>query len=125
MATTTESPHLHTGRRAPLSVTVSSWAVPVMVAGQFALVAGLPVVIVLVGTHRSVRDRPARRAATLLAAAYAVPLVVWLARPDGAQSLSKDMHPVFAGLILATSAAVIVALHRARARYLPRADTRP
>ncbi|WP_435603519.1 hypothetical protein [Streptomyces sp. bgisy130] len=100
-------------------MTISSWAVPVMVVGQFALMAVLPVVIVLVGTHRFVRDRAARWAATLLAAAYAVPLVVWLVRPDGAQSLSKDMHPVFAGLTVATSAAVIVALHRARARRLP------
>lgn len=119
MATTAKSPQPHTGRRAPLPVTVASWAVPVMVVGQFALIAGLPVMIVLVGAHRSVRDRAVRWATTLLAVAYAVPLVVWLARPDGAQSLSKDMHPVFAALIVATSAAVIATLHRSRTRRLP------
>ncbi|QIY58785.1 hypothetical protein HEP86_35320 [Streptomyces sp. RPA4-5] len=100
-------------------MTISSWAVPVMVVGQFALLAVLPVVIVLVGAHRSLRDRAVRWAATLLAVVYAAPLAVWLARPDGAQSLSKDMHPVFAGLIVAASAAVIVALQRARTRRLP------
>ncbi|MFD7663990.1 hypothetical protein [Streptomyces sp. NPDC059788] len=119
MATTVESPHIRNDRRAPLSVTVSSWAVPVMVVGQYALIAALPVALVLAGVLRRVHDRAVRRAAVLLAVTYAVPLVVWLARPDGAQSLSKDMHPVFVGLIVAASAGVVVALRRARVRRLP------
>ncbi|OON73489.1 hypothetical protein [Streptomyces tsukubensis] len=115
MATTVESqPTTRAGRRVPLSVTVSAWAVPIMVVGQFALVAGVPVAIAVIGTVRRVPDRAARLAATAVAASFATPLAVWLVRPDGAQSLSKDMHPVFAGLIVAASAAFVVTLHRAR-----------
>ncbi|MEV0113095.1 hypothetical protein AB0H77_07550 [Streptomyces sp. NPDC050844] len=54
--------------------------------------------------------------ATPVAVAFAIPLVVWLTRPDAAPSLSKDMHPVFAALIVAASTALVVALHRARRR---------
>lgn len=117
----TASPQTRTraARSVPLPVTVAAWAVPVMVIGQFAMVAVLPVVTVLIGAHRSVRGRAARLAATLLAAAYAAPLVIWLVRPDGAESLSKDMHPVFAGLIVAASAALLVTLRRVRSRSLP------
>ncbi|MEV0388024.1 hypothetical protein [Nonomuraea sp. NPDC050643] len=105
-----------TGRPTPRAVTVSSWAVPVMVLGQFAMLAIIPVVIALVGAVRHARDRTVRWAAVLVAATYAVPLVIWLTRPDGAPSLSKDMHPAFAGLIVAASAALIVAILRARRR---------
>ncbi|MFI1223030.1 MULTISPECIES: hypothetical protein [unclassified Streptomyces] len=120
MTATIESPSTRTrtsastGRRVPLSVTVSAWAVPVMVVGQFALVAGVPVLIALIGTLRSVPDRAVRRTASLVALAFATPLAIWLVRPDGAQSLSKDMHPGFTGLIVAASAAFLVTLHRAR-----------
>ncbi|MFF0260059.1 hypothetical protein ACFYR2_14670 [Streptomyces microflavus] len=103
-----------TPRRVPPSVTVSAWAVPVMVVGQFALVAGVPVLIALVGALRRVPDLAVCRAATLVAVTFAVPLTVWLARPDGAPSLSKDMHPGFLALIVAASAALLVTLHRAR-----------
>ncbi|MFB6977216.1 hypothetical protein [Streptomyces scopuliridis] len=116
MTTTVESHPTRTGRRVPLSVTVSAWAVPVMVVGQFALISGVPVVIALVGALRRVPDQAVRRAAALVAVTYAIPLVIWLTRPDGAPSLSKDMHPGFAGLIVAASAALIVTLHRARRR---------
>ncbi|MCR8944330.1 MULTISPECIES: hypothetical protein [Streptomyces] len=101
-------------RRIPLPVTVSAWAVPVMVIGQFALIAGVPVLIALTGTLRRVPDRAARRAAALVAAAFAAPLTVWLTRDDGAPSLSKDMHPGFLALIVAASAVFLVTLHRAR-----------
>ncbi|MFF1697731.1 hypothetical protein ACFVXC_29640 [Streptomyces sp. NPDC058257] len=114
MAATIESRPTRAGRYIPLSVTVSAWAVPVMVVGQFALVAGVPVVIALVGALRRVPDRAVRGAAALVALTFAIPLVFWLTRPDGAQSLSKDMHPGFVGLIVAASAALLVTLHRSR-----------
>ncbi|MFJ2216890.1 hypothetical protein ACIQVO_19010 [Streptomyces sp. NPDC101062] len=120
MTATVESHATRTGRSVPLSVTISAWAVPVMIVGQFALVSGVPVVIALVGSLRHVHDRAVRRAATLVAAAFAIPLVVWLTRPDGAPSLSKDMHPAFAGLIIAASAAHLLTLHRARRRLAAR-----
>ncbi len=102
-----------TDPRAPRALTISAWAVPVMVLGQFALLAAIPVAVALIAALTRVRDRAVRGTAGLLAAAFAIPLVVWLVRPDGAQSLSKDIHPGFVALIVAASAALILALHRA------------
>ncbi|WP_331770146.1 hypothetical protein [Embleya sp. NBC_00888] len=110
------SPENGAARRIPRAVTVSAWAVPVMVLGQFALLAGVPVVVALVGALTRVRDRAVRAGAVLVTVAFAIPLTVWLARPDGAQSLSKDIHPAFVGLIVAASAALIFTLYRARRR---------
>ncbi|MGV9772836.1 hypothetical protein [Streptosporangium sp. NPDC003464] len=114
--TTTSKPLIRAGRSTPPAVTVASWAVPVMVLGQFALLAIVPVAIALVVALRHARDRTVRWAATLLALTYAIPLVVWLTRPDGAPSLSKDMHPASVGLIVAASAALIVTILRAPRR---------
>ncbi|WAZ19165.1 hypothetical protein STRCI_000199 [Streptomyces cinnabarinus] len=111
MSATSMSP-MRQHRRVPLAVTISAWAAPVMVVGQFALLAAVPIVIALLRA----RDRAVRRAAGLVAAVYAIPLVIWLTRPDGAPSLSKDLHPVFLGLIPAASAVLIVAVHRAGRR---------
>lgn len=110
------SPENVAARRIPRAVTVSAWAVPAMVLGQFALLAGVPVVVALVGALTRVRDRAVRAGAVLVTVAFAIPLTVWLARPDGAQSLSKDIHPAFVGLIVAASAALIFTLYRARRR---------
>ncbi|WP_405656689.1 hypothetical protein [Streptomyces sp. RK9] len=103
-----------TGHRIPRAVTISAWAVPIMVLGQFALISGVPVVIALVGAFARVRDRAVRAAAALLAVSFAIPLTIWLVRPDGAQSLSKDIHPGFVVLIVAAGAALVLALRRAR-----------
>ncbi|MFF7245848.1 hypothetical protein ACFZBU_18300 [Embleya sp. NPDC008237] len=108
-----------TGRRMPRAVTISAWAVPVMVLAQFALIAVVPVVIALVGALTRVRDRAVRLASVLVAVAFAIPLTVWLVRPDGAQSLSKDIHPGFVALIVAASVALVLTIHRARRRPLP------
>ncbi|QIB49437.1 hypothetical protein G3H79_39370 [Streptomyces aureoverticillatus] len=97
-------------------MTISAWAVPLMVLGQFALISIVPVTIALVGALRQVQDRTVRWAAALLAVSFATPLTIWLTRPDGAQSLSKDIHPAFVGVIVAASGALILAIHRARRR---------
>ncbi|GGS65892.1 hypothetical protein GCM10010176_005490 [Nonomuraea spiralis] len=99
-----------------MPVTVASFAIPVMILGGFALLAVVPVTVVLAGALARVRDRAVRWAAVAVALAYAVPLVGWLVRPDGAPSLSKDMHPAFAALIVAASAALVVAVLRAARR---------
>ena len=81
------------------------------------MVAIVPVAIVLVGARadRRVRARRSLRvAAGLLAAVYATPLAIWAIRPDGAQSLSKDMHPLFYALIAVASAVVLGALYASR-----------
>lgn len=93
------------------SVLVSALAVPVLVLGQFAMVAVLPVALVLIGTLRDARLRALRWWAAALTAAYATPLALWAIGPDRAPSLSKDMHPVFAALVSVTAVAVAIAYH--------------
>lgn len=99
------------GRRPPRMVIISAWLVPILVVGQFAMVAVLPVALVLVGTLRDARLRALRWWSAGLAVAYAIPLTVYVTRPDRAQSLSKDIHPGFVALIVVASVAVIVAFH--------------
>ncbi|THG32043.1 hypothetical protein E6C64_05750 [Naasia lichenicola] len=87
---------------------MAAWSVPLLVLGQFAMLAIVPVLIVLIASVADARVRALRWYAGLLAALYATPLIIWVARPDGAQSLSKDIDPVFVALIVAASAALIV-----------------
>ncbi len=99
-----------TVRRAPRSAIISAWAVPVMVLGQFAMIAIVPVALVLIGTLRDARLKALRWGAIALTAAYATPLALWAIGPERAQSLSKDMHPVFAAIIVAVGLAFAVVL---------------
>jgi len=98
--------------RTSKAVLVAAWAVPVMVAGQFALLAGVPIAVVLIG---SLRRRTHRWWAAGLAAVYAAALTMWLAGPSGAPSLSKYLSPVATAVFTAAGAAVAVAVSR-RAR---------
>ncbi|WP_250446056.1 hypothetical protein [Actinotalea sp. C106] len=98
-------------RRTPRAVLVSAWAVPVLVLIQFSMVAIVPVALLLVGTFRHAALRPLRVYSAVLAALYATPLAIWVLRPDGAESLSKDMHPAFVVLIVAAGAALLVKNH--------------
>jgi hypothetical protein len=97
------------------SVLVAACAVPVMIVGQFAMLAIVPVAVVLVGTLRDARLRALRWWAVALAAAYATPLALWAIGPDRAPSLSKDMHPALAALVVAAGVAFVVA-YAVRAR---------
>jgi hypothetical protein len=97
-------------------VIVSAWAVPVLVVGQFAMLAIVPVALVVIGTVRDARLRALRGWAAALAVAYTVPLALWAIGPDRAPSLSKDMHPAVAGLLVATSVVVATAVHVVSAR---------
>ncbi|GGZ70601.1 hypothetical protein [Streptomyces subrutilus] len=110
------NPPARADRPVPRAVAVSAWAVPVMVLARFALLAVVPVAVALVGALTRVRDRAVRGSAALVAVAvaFAVPLVVWPARPDGAPSLSEDIHPGFVGLIVLASCALVLTVHRAR-----------
>lgn len=102
--------------RTSKSVIISAWAVPVLVIGQFAMLAIVPVALVLSGTLRSTGLKSLRWWAAGLAAVYATPLVLWAIGPDRAPSLSKDMHPIFVPLISAAAAGVIVAFYVIRRR---------
>lgn len=100
-----------TARRIPLAVTISAWAAPVLVVFDFALLAIVPVAVVLIVALRDQRVRVLRWPAALLAVAYAVPLALWRLSPEPAESLSKDIDPLFVALILLASAVVLVTLH--------------
>lgn len=115
----TTRPTVHTTaapRRARLSAFISAWAVPILVLGEFALLAALPVVVLMVATLRDARMRSMRWWVAALAVAYATPLAVWLLRPGSAESLSKDMSPFAVGVVVAVSIAVIAKLHTRRPR---------
>lgn len=107
----------HADYPAARSVVISAWAVPVLIIGQFAMVAVVPVVIALIGTLRDARLRPLRWFAVALAAAYAVPLGIWRLRSDPAQSLSKDINPFLAALVVVAAVVLAVAHHLLRRRY--------
>ena len=111
--TTTEVRPTRTGPgpRARRAALISAWAIPVLIVGQFAMLAIVPVaIVVIVG----LRLRAVRLWAALLGVLYTTPLVVWALRADPAQSLSKDIHPVLAGLVIAGAVAVLIALYRNR-----------
>lgn len=103
-------------RRAPLYVIISAWAIPVLVLGQFALLAVVPLALMLIGVLRDPRIRPLRWWAGLVAAAYLTPLAIWALRADRATSLSTDMSPIFAAIIVVAAVVVIVKLHTNRTR---------
>ena len=42
---------------------------------------------------------------------YAVPFLMWVLNPQRAESLSKEIHPVSVGLIVAVSAAVLLRIY--------------
>jgi hypothetical protein len=98
-------------RRHPRSFLISLWSIPVLVIGQFAMLAVIPVVVVLVGALRNARLRGFRQWAIALSVAYATPLAIWLIRPDGAKSLSKDMNPIFVVLISLVAVIVLIRSH--------------
>ena len=113
MSTTTNpTPRTRPGR----TVLISAWAVPIMVIGQFAMLAIVPVGLILNKTLRDGRLRPLRWWAAVLGAAYATPLALWAIGPDRAPSLSKDMHPALAVAIVVASIPVIAVAHVLRRR---------
>lgn len=94
--TTTDDKTTHVTRR----VAIAAASVPVLVIGQFAMVAIIPVGMVVRNTWRHPHLRKLRPWAAGLATAYAIPLAMWAIGPDRAPSLSKDMATPFAGLIV-------------------------
>lgn len=108
----TEPPAPHPGRSPTgtmRTLVLAVWAVPILVLGQFAMLAVLPVVLVAVRTARAAGLRALRWWAGALVAAYATPLLLWWIGPDRARSLSKDMSPTVTGGLVAVSVAVAVA----------------
>lgn len=110
-ATTAPTTSRGRSRRIPLAVTISAWAAPLLVIGDFALMAVIPVGLLVNAAVRDPRVRYLRWPIALLAAAYATPLTIFLANPDRAGSLSKDIDPVFVGLIVVASVVLLVRLY--------------
>lgn len=106
---------VQTGRTSRVFI-ISAWAVPIMVVGQFAMLAIVPVALVLISTLRDARLRPVRWWAVALTLAYATPLALWAIGPDRAPSLSKDMSPILAAVIVAAAVALIAAHYVTRRR---------
>jgi hypothetical protein len=102
-----------------LPVVISAWSAAVLVAGQFAMVAVVPVTIVLVAVFRNARLRALRWWAVALGVAYAAGLALWAIGPDRAPSLSKNLHPVHEVVIVVLAIAVAVAYHVMRRRSRP------
>ncbi|MEV1156255.1 hypothetical protein AB0J27_12740 [Micromonospora chokoriensis] len=103
-------------RRSDRTAIISIWTVPVLVIGQFAMLAIVPVTLALIASLRHTHLRGIRRWTVALATAYATPLVLWAIGPERAPSLSKDMHPVFAALIVVAALAAGAAVHLTRRR---------
>lgn len=103
-------------RRAHPAVTISAWAIPVLLLGQFAFLAVVPVLIAVVFTLRDARSRALRWWVGALALVYAAPLLMWAVSPDRAESLSKDISPIFVALLLAFSTALLINIHTRRKR---------
>ncbi len=103
-------PTTHTSS-VPRTITVAAWSVPVLILGQFALLAVVPVVMIVVSVFRHARLRVLRPYAAALAVLYAVPLGVWALSPDRAESLSKDIDPWLAALVVAAAVTLAVRAH--------------
>ena len=103
-------------RRTPVYFHIAAWAVPVLILGQFALLAVIPVAMIAIGSRVDARVRTLRWWAGLLTAAYALPLALWIVNPARAQSLSKDINPGLAALVVAASAVLLAAVYTRRTR---------
>jgi hypothetical protein len=113
---TTPTPPTTATRTVPRSVFHSAWVLPVLILGEFALAGIVPVALIAIGAIRTGRSRTVRWLAGATVVAYLVPLLVWALNPDRAESLSKDMNPLFAGLITVASIALAITTLRARKR---------
>lgn len=102
-------------RRYPRRFLISLISIPILVIGQFAMLAVIPVVLVVIAALRDTRLRAVRGWSIALGVLYATPLVIWRVRPDGAQSLSKDMSPVFVALITVAAAIVLIRMRMRKA----------
>jgi hypothetical protein len=98
------------------STLVAAWAAPVLVVGQFGLISGIPIAVVLVASLRDRRSRTLRWWTGALALAYATPLTLWLTGPSEAPSLSKYMSPAMTAVLAATGVATALAHQVVRRR---------
>ncbi|WP_152352431.1 hypothetical protein [Brachybacterium subflavum] len=113
-----------TGRALPRTALISAAASALLVAGGFAMIAVLPVALTALSVLLDARLRPLRLWTGLLVVAYGSGLALHLVGPDPAPSLTKDLHPLHAAVIVLAALAVVVRalLMRREARRAARAD---
>lgn len=104
-------------------VLVAACAVPVMIAGGFALVSVAPLGVVVGGVLRNPelrRQRVLVWPAVATALAFATGLLMWALGPDREQSLTRDLHPALTVTLVAASAATALGalLVRRRTRHI-------
>jgi hypothetical protein len=100
-------------RRPSRTTVIAAVAAPLLVAGQFAMVAVLPVTVALVSAFAMRESRATRFWAIVLGAAYAVPFLRYLTDPDRPRSLSASLDLYSTTAILAAGVALLVTLYRA------------
>ncbi|MGO1948086.1 MAG: hypothetical protein ACTH1D_00530 [Mycobacteriaceae bacterium] len=106
--TTTDQTNTSTTAPTPKTPAICAFISALMVSGGFAMLAVVPVVLTLASTLWNARSRPLRWWAAGLTALYASGLLIWALRDDPAQSLTKDLHPALAVLIVLAALAVVV-----------------
>lgn len=92
-------------------VILSAWAIAVLIVGEFAMLAVVPVIVLTAAVFRDAQLRALRWWAVAVAATYASGLAAWVIGPDRAPSLSKDLHPVHAAVIVAAALAFAIRYH--------------
>lgn len=85
-----------------LPVLIAAWSVPLLVLGGFAFISGIAIAVVVIGSRL-------RWWAAALAVVYVVPLVLWLAGPSTAPSLTQFLSPVATAVFAGVGVAVAIA----------------
>ena len=110
------SVNIRTSAHPSRSTLVAAWAAPVMVIGQFGLLSGIPIAVVVVASLRDRRSKALRWWTGALALAYATPMTLWLTGPSEAPSLSKYMSPAMTAVLAGVGVATAIAHQVVRRR---------
>ena len=110
------SVNIRTSAHPSTSTLVAAWAAPVLVVGQFGLLSGIPIAVVLGASLRDRRSKALRWWAGALALAYATPLTLWLTGPSEAPSLSKYLSPAMTAVLAGVGVATAIAHQVVRTR---------
>jgi hypothetical protein len=102
------STHRSPTRSVPLYVIIASIAAVVLVIGQFAMIALVPVLVTTIAAFVDPRLGWLRWWALALITAYGIPLAIYTLRDDPAPSLSKDLHPVAFVIVVAVALATTI-----------------
>lgn len=98
------------------AVLIAAGTFPIMIFGGFALLSGLAVAAVLIGSLRDARLRLLGWWNAALLAAYVTPLALWLLGSNDAPSLTKSMSPAVTAIVGGIGVVVAVVHYLARRR---------